>query len=318
MDRLEIMPDLEISHRELVLYGAQESIWRFSHDPELFSRTMGQPNADHISVLDDNPDSELFTRSPRRQSRDKVVEDWKSLSTSMSPVEVPMHDHLDCSSRKMADLRLDYDRMMVFLREWKTSFIGNHSSSQLEGSRYNLLNSRLLYHLSFLRLRADLHTLDLLTTERDDFPNDERDDAVNRVWQWSKTMSAEKALQHACAIWVLVSGESTWRGGSRGRFNILCLIALHCASKVVWAYAGAHKDSQRWLLRMPAASTEFLGPDILIFRENSQSLIECFHRLFHVITRGWVSWFPETVMRMAKSPLPLLHAPEVRSLQHTK
>ena len=318
MDRSEVMPDLEVSHRELVLYGAQESIWRFSHDPELFSRTMGQLNAEHISVLDDNPDGELFTRSPRRQPRHGVVEDWKSVSTSVSPVEVPTHDHLDCFPRKMTDLRLDYNRMMLFLRDWKSSFVGNQSRSQLEGSRFNLLNSRLLYHLGFLRLRADLHTLDLLTIEYGDFPKDEKEDALDRVWQWSKTMSAERALQHACAIWVLVSSESTWRGGSRARFNILCLIALHCASKVVWAYAGAHTDAQRGMLKMPAASTEFLGPDIVIFRENSQILMECFHRLFHVITRGWVSWFPETVMHMAKSPLPLLHGSEVGSVQNTE
>ncbi|KIM94685.1 hypothetical protein OIDMADRAFT_135684 [Oidiodendron maius Zn] len=300
MDRSEVMPDLEVSHRELVLYGAQESIWRFSHDPELFSRTMGQLNAEHVSVLDDNPDN------------------WKSVSTSVSPVEVPTHDHLDCFPRKMADLRLDYNRMMLFLRDWKSSFVGNQSRSQLEGSRFNLLNSRLLYHLGFLRLRADLHTLDLLTIEYGDFPTDEKEDALDRVWQWSKTMSADRALQHACAIWVLVSSESTWRGGSRARFNILCLIALHCASKVVWAYAGAHTDAQRGMLKMPAASTEFLGPDIVIFRENSQILMECFHRLFHVITRGWVSWFPETVMHMAKSPLPLLQVSDVGSVQNTE
>jgi Fungal specific transcription factor domain/Fungal Zn(2)-Cys(6) binuclear cluster domain len=307
-ERFEIMPDLGAAQRDLVLYGIQESIWRFSQDPELFSRMMGKANTDPSSILDDGTNGELFNHPTRRQSWGRASEDWIPVTSPGSPIDMPMQDHLDCSSRKMADLRLDYVRMMMFLRKWKSSYVGNQSSSQLEGNRYNLLNSRLLYHLSFLRLRADLHTLDFLTTEHDDFQYDQQEDAVRRVWEWSKTISAEKALQHSCAIWDLVSSESTWRVGSRARFNIACLIALHCASKVVWAYAGAHKNPKRGILKIAPASTELLGADLLIFRENSHALMECFERLFHVITKGWMSWFPKVVTHMADSPLPLPYA----------
>ena len=313
-ERFEIMPDLKAAQRDLVLYGIQESIWRFSHDPELFSRMMGKANTDPSSILDDGTNGELFPH-PTRQPWGRTSEDWMPVASPRSPINMPMQDHLDCSSRKMADLRLDYDRMMMFLRKWKSSYVGNQSSSQLEGNRYNLLNSRLLYHLSFLRLRADLHTLDFLTTEHDDFQYNQREDAVRRVWEWSKTISAEKALQHSCAIWDLVSSESTWRVGSRARFNIACLIALHYASKVVWAYAGAHKSPKCGILKVAPASTELLGADLLIFRENSHALMKCFEKLFYVITKGWISWFPKVATRMADSPLPLPYASsEVNSI----
>jgi hypothetical protein len=43
--------------------------------------------------------------------------------------------------------------------------------------------------------------------------------------------------------------------------------------------------------------------------------MECFERLFHIITKGWMSWFPKVVTRMADSPLPLLYAsPEANSI----
>ncbi|PMD28921.1 hypothetical protein L207DRAFT_559721 [Hyaloscypha variabilis F] len=307
-ERFEVMPDLGAAQRDLVLFGIQESIWRFSHDPELFSRMMGKANPDPSSIPDDGTNGELFTRPTTRQPWGRTSENWMPVASPRSPIDMPMLDHLDCSSRKMADLGLDYDRMMMFLRKWKSSYVGNQSSSQLEGNRYNLLNSRLLYHLSFLRLRADLHTLDVLTTEHDEFQYDQQEDAVRRVWEWSRTISAEMALQHSCAIWDLVSSESTWRVGSRARFNITCLIALHCASKVVWAYAGTHKNPQHGILKIAPASTELLGADLLIFRENSHSLMECFAGLFNVITKGWISWFPKAATRMADSPLPLLYA----------
>jgi hypothetical protein len=47
----------------------------------------------------------------------------------------------------------------------------------------------------------------------------DQEKVVEQVWLWSQSVNAENALQHACAIWVLVSSEYTWKAGTRAKFN---------------------------------------------------------------------------------------------------
>jgi len=304
MDRVEILPDVSVAHRDLILFGAQDSVWRFSHDPDLFSRLVGFQGPTLSSNRNGGIESDLFTHTASRISIDRTSSSRTRKVVPESPEVSQTHDHLE-AHRQMTDLQQDHERTLHFLREWRHSYIGNQSSSSLAGHRFNLLNSRLLYHLSFLNLRVNIPTIEFAETELENCQKYEQERAVEQVWVWSQSASFENALQHACAIWVLISSEYTWKAGTRARFNIVCLIALHSASKVVWAYAGTHERSNGDVLKIPRASKELLGTDLLIFRDNSDKLMLCFHKLMELITKGWISWFPAAVKALIEAPFPL-------------
>jgi len=232
---------------------------------------------------------------------------WSSHKHKPNTLPAHQKDHLDCTSRKMADLKLDYNRTVKSLRKWKHSFISNIATYQLQTSRYRLLNSRLLYHLSFLRPKADIGSLDRVTSALDD-PLQFQRAAIDRVYQWSRTQNAEHALQHALAIWALIFKESEWDPGRRARFNILSIISLYHAAMVVWAYAGSHEAPSSNLPNMNSSEAKKgSARDLPIYRGNSRLLLGHFVNLFRRVTAGWsaVSSFAETVALMAKQPCPV-------------
>jgi hypothetical protein len=110
MDRHEVLPDLSVAHRDLILFGIQDSVWRFSNDPNLFSRMRlsSQPK--------DSIGSDLFTQSARGSS----IENPNSIcirdDSLPSPEASETYDHLE-EHRQMADLQQEHDRTLHFLRE---------------------------------------------------------------------------------------------------------------------------------------------------------------------------------------------------------
>jgi hypothetical protein len=208
----------------------------------------------------------------------------------------------------MADLKLDHDRTVKSLHKWKHSFISNIKKYQLQISCYRLLNSRLLYHVSFLHLKADIGGLGCVTFGLNDLLQFHQA-AINRVYQRSHTPHAKQALQHALAIWSLIFKKSEWDLGRRVKFNILNLISLYHAAMVVWAYSGSHEALSSKLLNVSGKERkEGVGPRYLpIYRGKSSVLLRCFVDLFERVTAGWsaVSSFAEWMALMGKQPCPI-------------
>jgi hypothetical protein len=298
MDRSEPLPHLSLAEQDLILFASQESVWRFCHDPGLFDRMIGSKVAGSAVPADPAYDGDFSTTGRSR---------WMPDDGNTDTLSSPKEDRLDFTLRKMSDLRLDYDRTVKSLRKWKTSFVSNIDAQQLQTDRYRLLNSRLLYHLSFLRLKADIGSLDQIISNLSD-PTQYPQVAVNRIYCWCHTTNAEQALEHALSIWSLISKESSWQQGSRARFNILSLISLYHAAMVVWAYAGAHEELSNKSLQV--LSEKSAHHDLYIYRGNLRVLLSCFADLFRTVTSGFnaVSSFAETVDLMAKhlSPVPSL------------
>ena len=282
MDRSARLPRLSIGGHGLVLFATQESVWRFCHDPSVFSRITGNDPMDDMS--EDEFDHEF---SPVGGSTSETGEMGRFVTKEIRA------DHLGYSVNKMNDLRSDYSRTIHSLRKWKHSFVDNSAARSVHTNRDRLLSGRLLYHLSFLRLMGDVGILDLISSEEIFTQNHQA--ARGRVYQWSRSQNAKRAVRHALAIWSLISKESSWEYGQRAKFNILSVISLYHAAVVVWVYAGSHENST---LKLKMDSDH----DLSIDKSNSQFLMLCFEELFGKMASGWsvMSSFAKSVSQMAK------------------
>ena len=200
LERDEQLPNLRIEQLELVLFGLQHYVWRFSHDPGLAFR---------LSISFD-------------------AENFNEKGTDR-------RDLLDLR-REMRDLKNDYDRITSGLEKCKRSLAANATPAQVIHQRNTLLASHLLYDLSIIKLRADLPTIHRLILNNI-VKEEPCHDAVLAVHKWSVTAEALVATEQACAAWSLVTTEMKRPANCRAKFNILSHIALLHAAVVVWAYA---------------------------------------------------------------------------------
>jgi hypothetical protein len=294
LDRYEALPILQPADHHMVLCGLQLSVWKFCHDTEILDRMTGenlsmlpdrfQPERIHTAYEDLAVDSVKQTKNPGHHGADR--------------------DHLDCLTRRMVDLKIDYERTMKALRKWKTSFSRSFQFRQLTAERSGALLSRLLYHVSFLRMNAAVGPLHLLAYGKSDTQSSIQE-LILRAYQWSQSGSALIALQHACTIWFLISEESRRPSEHRARFNILAFIALHHAAVVVWAFAGTHESPGELALNMLDPNPTFIG-DLRIYRDNTTALSKVFENLLHTISPAWVSKFSNSpAFAIPKDPFSL-------------
>jgi hypothetical protein len=297
MDRSEPLPGLNPAESELLLFALQHSVWQFSHDPNIFQRLTGNEIFDSSSLSPFQND--FFDREPA-PSRPLADNLGHSHMTSNSS-----RDHLDCSIRPMTDLKADYARTLSALRKWKSSYSAAFTSAQLTADRSVLISSRLLYHLSFIRLKADVEIFHLISYAPAAL---QKHESIANVYAWSTTKNAQDALSHACAIWSLVSQETSRNESSRARFNILAFISLHHAASVVWAYAGTHPSPSRAALETADPTAPGVSEDLRIYRDNNHALLTSFTKLLQKVSPAWIamSAFSATTGAMARRTFPVL------------
>lgn len=314
MDREEKLPSLKLGDYELLAFALQQTVWRFSHDPDIFRRLSGRmqgyvPSRPPKRSLD-------FYDEPLHEQRDLgLVRSGLAFEPLVRPQSADLDDALDWSDRRMRDLQLDYDRTLCALRKWKQSFAVESKSAQGGHDRDLLLSSRLLYHLSFIRLNAETEAFHLLSCQWTDHKRLQRD-TVNRIYQWSCSSAAQVAIEHACTIWTVVHKEVQRTDDRRAKFNIIAFISLHHAASVIWAYAGTRDANgssttfdrvSRTSSVFPEQEIRFLG-DIELCRSNTNPLLNRFACLLRHISPAWVavSAFATTATVMADNALPLL------------
>jgi len=273
LDRDEPLPPLRSEQIELLLFGLQQAVWRFSHDPHVTSR---------LGV---------------------------SLSTSSRPLsQTQAHDPL-FPHRQMHDLQADLNRLLAAIHKCHNALtiVIAPSASSSRQCRKTVLASHLLSHLSFMRLHADLPSLHLLTLTSSTPQTNALRETAQQTYTWAKTAEARSAAEHACMVWRLLNAELARPEERRASFTLLSHVALHHAAVVVWAFAGAHDQTSA----VPTETELSLGSstseeeDLRLCKANSKSVMKQFIHLLDNIDPWWssVSSYKKSMMAMSKSPL---------------
>jgi hypothetical protein len=312
LDKGEALPNLNPVEFELILFGLQQLVWRFSHDLGLMPRLTGsyglEPKIDRQNDLFGS-----WSFSLQHADHPENGHRWNSLSENGLSNRA---DLLDSSIRDMNDLKADFARASLVLRKWKQSFAASTMATEIVNARSSLLASRLLYHLSFVRLRADIHTFHLLAHKlvKGDQNQTPIQNFVSLVYRWAASRDAKVALEHACAIWSLISSETERSSQGRAKFNIASHISLYHAAAVVWAYAGTHDTISEASLDMGETRGKSTRDEYRIHRGNNAGLMSNFAALLKKITPAWItiSSFTNSLSIMASRPFPMLPALDKR------
>lgn len=301
-DRNEALPDLLHRDFELLLFGIQQAVWQISHDREMMPRLNKKFQSDFLT----NPQNDLFgtwSYSVQHCDRPNTQQHWMPQSDNG---QLNSTDLLDCYFRDMSDMHIDYLRCLSALRKWKRSFAATCMRTDITKVRDSLLASRLLYHLSFIRITADIEKFHLLNHQLVKGPVDLN--SLRLIWDWSSSQDAKVALEHACAIWSLISREIKRDEHVRAKFNILTHISLYHAASVVWVFAGTHKSATEAALDMIETSGNFSGDELLIHSVNIPRITLDFAALLRTVTPAWMqsSSFSTTTSMMATRPFPEL------------
>jgi hypothetical protein len=306
LDRGEALPNLNPVEFELILFGLQQLVWRFSHDLGLMPRLTGSHGLEpKIERQNDLFGSWSFSLQHADQPESGCR--WNSLLETDTAERT---DLLDSSIRDMNDLKADFARASLVLRKWKQSFAASTMATEIVNARSSLLASRLLYHLSFVRLRADIHTFHLLAHKlvKGDQNQTPIQNFVSSVYRWAASRDAKVALEHACAIWSLISSETERSSQGRAKFNIASHISLYHAAAVVWAFAGTHDTISEASLDMGEMRGKSTRDEFRIHRGNNAGLMSNFAALLKKITPAWItiSSFTNSLSIMASRPFPIL------------
>ena len=238
MDKNEPLPPLDPAGQELLMFGLQYSIWRFSKDHNMFTRLSGGlegfSSDDLSSVSSDSPCESISSRSPgseRLSTRRLSKSATKSSETHC----------LDSTVRRMEDLRQQHRRLLSALEKWEQSLPLVKTFVRTNLDRSCLMSGLILFHLGHLRLHVpleDLHQIqyrlaDNLTIE---------DRLVDKARKWANSRQGRIAAERAYSIWNIIDRESKLEKEKRVNFNLLAFIGLHHSTVAVWAYTGACND----------------------------------------------------------------------------
>lgn len=209
LDRNEPKPELSPVGYELVLFGLQEAVWRFSHDAELFPRLTGACLGDTLFPPTTNP----------------------SLDHKPPPTTSNSHSH-----RRMLDLHNDHARLIAALDSWSSAVNTALASGAYTAHRDTLMSSLLLYRLSMLRLAAPLEDLHHISY-RAASPPTVSQRILSKTTAWTRSRFCPEAAQQAWDVKTLIEQELLRPQSEQARFNFLAFCSLHHAAVVLWTVA---------------------------------------------------------------------------------
>ncbi|KAK3704863.1 hypothetical protein LTR37_013554 [Vermiconidia calcicola] len=282
LDVDERLPSLRPMDLELLLFGLQQDVWRFSHDPMVFLR--------------------LTNKLPPSMQQDQ-----DGCTFSQTPAEHAVtknSDMLDQTSRKMRALESDYRRTNAALQRWKLAMSHSQLTYPTEQYRSLYLSGLVLYELGFLRLSAPVDAIQQIAYQVHD--RSAADDALlAQVTTWTLSPEAREAVTYAQSIWALLSSETSRPKAKQANYNILALMAIHHAAAVIWAVAGT--DSQPDLVFDIRKHTSTPNQNSLVLqRTNTKAIMNHFANLYPKITSSWgmQSSFHKTVKKLGDHLLP--------------
>ncbi|KAH6952037.1 fungal-specific transcription factor domain-containing protein [Fusarium avenaceum] len=270
LERDEILPPLEPVAHELLLFGLQSLIWRFSYDRQI-AQTLGPET---ILEPDQNspPGQDDCSPPKKRRRRDTFASEAESL---------------DARSYEMSDLLEERCRLMEALSKWERALALAKSFARTDRDRSYILSGLILYHMSFLRLYApveDIHQIHYRASDKRPIPKD----LVLTTKAWASTPKAQLALDKVRMIWTLITQQSQL-GKARSKFNFNAFIGLHHGAAVLWAYNGIKAAE---LGSHGQVSAALHHGDNTSITEILKSLLELFHQ---VSPARWSSFADITV-----------------------
>ncbi|WPB04494.1 uncharacterized protein RHO25_009140 [Cercospora beticola] len=269
LDEDEVLPALKPVDVELLLFGLQHEVWRFSHDPDIFKR---------------------------------LIQTARPVLTAAESGLKSAPDHLDCTGRRMRSLQNDYLRVIKALDKWKAALTHCQLSHSLPENRSIYLSALILYELSFLRLCAPLNSIQQ-TAYRLHEPSASDTAVAEDITAWTFTPEAREAIHHARIIWQMLDTETSRSEKTQAKYNILALIALHHTAALVWLVAGTEAQKDQSF----CAQNDGSAGDFLLRRDNTEVLMNQFEDLYPKITSSWgqQSSFAKMVRALADNPFAL-------------
>ncbi|KEF54114.1 uncharacterized protein A1O9_09909 [Exophiala aquamarina CBS 119918] len=220
LDHDEALLNMEPRDYELVLFGLQQQVWKFSHDPDMFQRLIGHPWQEEGFVEPLDMDINLVFSDSAVQPR----------------------DHLQVSHREMRDLVLDRRRLSKALEKWTQSFNASRSRPGFNKDRASILSSLLLFHIYHLQLNACLDVLHHIADRRCNKMSIDHKRLQTAI-RWAHNTQARNAVNHASKILSLLENEARLNPYKTARYTVLSFIGLYHSSVVLWTCFGASKPS---------------------------------------------------------------------------
>ncbi|OOQ89751.1 hypothetical protein PEBR_07202 [Penicillium brasilianum] len=280
-DRDETLLHMNARGYELLIFGLQGHVWRFSHDRTMFPRLTGLSDG---AVLEN---SIPFSSFDRRHS----------ILSSSQP------DQLGITFRQMNDLRRDRRHISEALQKWEQNFTAVRTTPKFTKDRSSVLSSLILLHISYLRLSAplaDLHSAAYTLMDKKIFDNKK----WQTLYEWAKGPEAIQAVEHVQHIWSLLYHEINQASHDKAKFNLLAFAGLHHAAVVVWAFVGAHQEQTSELPELRGLENMATIP---LKRDFNGPILRNVVRLYkRLIPRGWYS-FAAVAEYLAAHPFPEYH-----------
>lgn len=309
LERNEILPPLEPVAHEILLFGLQSHVWRFSCDRQLLEHLTAGADADEdpdvgSDVTDGAPllsvefqGCDVIGAPSRKRRRDTFTSDV---------------DSLDNRAYQMADLVSERQRLVAAMAKWERALPMAKTFARNEEDRSYLLSSLILYHLSFMRLYApvdDIHQVHYRLANKQPVPQE----VLANVLAWTRSSRARMAVKRVRSVWSLITQE-TQRDQTRSQFNFNAYVGLHHGAGILWAYHGAiHLEQMNDHLSASSTSGslsvhrgERFSPTLPLHADKAESmtLLQTFEDLFHAMSPARWSSFAEIARALTTLVFP--------------
>ncbi|KAL2204763.1 hypothetical protein CC79DRAFT_1398995 [Sarocladium strictum] len=298
MERDEVLPPLEPLAHELLLFGLQYPLWRFSRDNGILDRLVGKSQHDSFDGILDTP-------SLLHPGRKGIAKGRRRNST------VAETESLDSLSREMADLYTDRERLLSALHKWERALPIVKNFVRNDWDRNFILSSLVLFHLGHMRLLApvaDAHLIQYHLAESR--PVD--DQALQRVLEWSHLPQARLAVDRLNSIWSLVTRESQVmqsKGHRKLKANLLAYLGLHHGVALLWAFVGCcrEKPETEWFSELGFETVDDNSSHGSKSHDPSHAeLFKKFVDVYETVSPGRWSSFAEAAKVLADNEFPIM------------
>lgn len=303
LDRREAQPIMRPAGHELCLFGLQVSIWKVSHDPDIFNRLTGDRyvRPSHSSLPEGRHDNATGSKSGQDVSvGNDSLNDMLSTASASNPLQTrldPYSDELSRPERQMLDMRSDRDRVEIALETWHRSF-QTLPSPRVTQHRDTLMSSLLLWHMSYLRLSAPLHQLHDISYRTGE-AQEVNVDIAEEVHKWAQTKEASLAVGQALKICELIHNELERPPEHQASFNFLAFATLHHAAVVLWTTSQIASDRS---FSEPTRNSSSIGG--LHTQRDTKGLMRACARFFRAISPLGGSSFGLAADRLSAARFP--------------
>jgi hypothetical protein len=291
LERNEMLPPLEPMAHEILLFGLQLLVWRFSRDRQVLKGLTGS----HGFEDEFNPEvihnalEEIAGPPLKKQRRETVTSESESL---------------DVRSYQMNDLITERRRLAAALSKWERALPLAKTFARTEEDRSYVLSSLILYHLSLLRLYApveDIHQIHYRLADNRPVSTE----LIAGVQAWTQSPQARTAVERVRSVWSLITQE-TQLVRARSRFNFNAYVGLHHGGAILWAYNGARlNEPDEEVARIdPGGAGSSPNFPLHTDKAGNKKVLETFVKLFHSMSPAQWSSFAEVTTTLSTLDFP--------------